>query len=47
MCSELIQSLNSCYIDDWANIFRVLMYFVSFGIIFGTLVGIIKFVLKR
>lgn len=42
MCSIEILAANSCYLDDFSKVFAVIVSVVSAGIIFGTIVGILK-----
>ncbi len=47
MCSAMIQAANSCYIDNWAAIAKVLSSSVVMGLFVGITVGIILLFLKK
>lgn len=47
MCSTLILASNSCYVDNFGNIFNVLSKGLIMGIILGTTVGILLLFVKK
>jgi hypothetical protein len=47
MCSDIINLANSCYLDNWANITRVIAYGIFSALFLGTLVGIITSSLRK
>lgn len=47
MCSEIINIANSCYLDNWENVFRVVSYAVAMSVYLVALVGIIIVSLRK
>lgn len=47
MCSDYIETANSCYIDNWENIIDFLIVSFSLGLIFAILIGIVFLMIKK